>query len=138
MFTSYQPMSATSPRKPKSAVSMSATITRVCPRSSPQLARRIFRHHRALRDRELVEDRHEEAERGASAVRVADGHADRVRGADIVAHAGLPGLALLHEVEVVTVDHWPAVQLIRPHVHEAGRLGPDQGRLPDADLVHVG
>src|SRR2546425_5611859 len=117
MFTSYQPMSATSPRKPKSAVSMSATITRVCPRSSRQLARDIFGHHRALRDRELVEDRHEEAKRGAGAIRVADGHADRVRRNDVVAHAGLPGLALLYKVEVVAVDHRPAVQLVRPHVH---------------------
>src|SRR2546425_2153984 len=94
MFSSYQPISATSPMKPKSAVSMSATIARVCPRSSARSARRIFRHHRALRDHVLVEDRHEEAEWRARAIGVADGHADRVGPADVVPHAGQPGLAL--------------------------------------------
>ncbi len=80
MFSSYQPISATSPRKPKSAVSDRATITRVCPRSSPQLARGIFGHHRALGDRELIKDREEEAERRSGAIGVGDGHANGIRG----------------------------------------------------------
>src|SRR5438093_3050950 len=123
MFNSYQPMSATSPMKPKRAVSTIATITRVCPRSSPQLARRIFGHHGALRDRELIEDRHEVAERGASAIRITHGHPDGVRRADVVPCAGLPRLTLLHEVKVVAVNHRPAVQLVRPYVHEPPCLG---------------
>src|SRR3982074_433481 len=107
MFSSYQPISATSPRKPKSAVSDRATITRVCPRSSPQLARRIFGHHRALGDRELIEDGHEKAERGSGAIGVADSHTDGISGRDVVPRARQPRLALLHEVEVVAVDDWP-------------------------------
>src|SRR2546428_11948385 len=130
MFSSYQPMSATSPTKPKSDVSMSATITRVWPRSSRQLTRDIFGHHRALRDRELIEDRHEKAERRAGAIRVADGHADGIRRDDVVPCARQPGLTLLHEVEVVAIDDRPAVQLVRPDVDEAGRLAPARRRLP--------
>src|SRR5205809_3840385 len=137
MFNSYQPISATSPTKPKSAVSVSATMTRVWPRSSRQLARDIFGHHRVLGDRELIEDRHQEAERRAGAIRVADGHADGIRWADVVPRARQPGLTLLHEVEVVAIDDGPAVQLIRPDVNESGRLAPTRRRLPKPDLVDV-
>src|SRR3989441_1958738 len=121
MFSSYQPMSATRPMKPNSAVSMSATIASVWPRSSARSARRIFGHHRALGDRVLVEDRHEETQRRARSIRVAHGHPDGVRGADVVPRAGQPGLALLHEVERLAINDRPAVELIRPHVHEPGR-----------------
>src|SRR5437660_2453959 len=109
MFSSYQPMSATRPMKPKSAVSMSATIASVWPRSSVRSFRRIFGHHRALSDRVLVEDGHEEPQRCAGPVRVGDGHADGVSGADVVPRAGQPGLALLHEVKRLTIDDRPAV-----------------------------
>src|SRR2546428_2875462 len=137
MFSSYQPMSATSPTKPKSAVSVSATMTRVWPRSSRQSARDIFGHHRALRDRELIEDRHEEAERRSGAVRVADGHAKGIRGADVVPRARQPRLALLDKVEVVAIHHRPAVQLVCPDVHETRGLAPARRRLPDTNLVDV-
>src|SRR2546428_2308662 len=137
MFSSYQPMSATSPTKPKSDVSMSAAMTRVWPRSSRQLARDIFGHHRALRDRELIEDRHEEAERRAGAVRIADGHAKGIRRADVVPRARQPRLALLDKVEVVAIYHRPAVQLVCPDVHETRGLAPARRRLPDTDFVDV-
>src|SRR5256885_11857338 len=138
MFSSYQPMSATSPVKPKGAVSMIATTIRVCPRSSRRSARRILGHHGALPDRELVEDGREEAEWSSSTIRVAHRHADGICGRDVVPHARLPRLALLHEVQRLAVDHGTTVQLVNPDVHDSGRLGPRRRRLPDADLIYVG
>src|SRR5712691_77132 len=124
MFSSYQPISATRPVKPKSAVSMSATTTRLWPRSSVRSARRILGHHRALPDRELIEDRREEAQRRASAIRVAHGHADGICWGDVVTRARQPRLALLNEVQRLAVNHGPAIQLVRPNIDESGGLGP--------------
>src|SRR2546425_1846165 len=138
-FNSYQATSATRPTKPKSRVSMSATMTRVWPRSSRNGSfRDIHRHHGAVGDAKGAEIRHQEADRGASSIRVAHGHADRVDRLHVGARAREPRLALLDEVERLTVDHRAAVELVGPDVRLSGGLQPACGRLPDPDLRDVG
>src|SRR2546427_8272185 len=125
MFTSNQAMSVTRPMKPKSAVSISATMTRVWPRSPRRkLFRDIHRHHGAVRDLEQIEEREEEFQRCPRAVGVADRDAHGVDWCDVRAGAGQPRLACLDEVERVTVDDRTAVRQVRPDVDEVGSFRP--------------
>src|SRR5438552_19127686 len=135
MFSSYHPISATRPVRPRSAVMRSATMTSAWPRSPSLSARNILCHDGPLDDRDLVEIRHQETERSSGAIRVAHGDADRIWRRQIAARARLPGLALLLELEWLPVDDGSVVQIVGPHVHETGGLGSGGGCLEDPDLV---
>src|SRR5436189_6441453 len=114
-FTSYQATSVTRPVNPSSATIITATITSTWPRCSRRnLAVRIHRHDGVVRHRELVEHQDEKPQRSPASVRVGDRDDGAIGWRPVAAPAGLPRLARLHEVQLLTTDGGSAVQLVVP------------------------
>src|SRR5213594_2845204 len=137
-FTSYHATSETSPVNPNSGISIRATITSVWPLCSRRkLSVRIHRHDGAVANRELAEHRNEHPQWSQAAVGVRHRDGRGVGRGPVIARASLPGLARRHEVELLSIDHGAAVQLVVPCVNKTGRLVTGRGRLCDADLAEI-